>query len=107
MKWIKVRDGIHKFVSDSDPRPAVHLPKKKIGSVYIPFQPPWKKYERGMWNDDKVQSMSLTDKFIDEREHEMKTDPKAARWEKSRKARWEKDKPEWRKWAAKRGVFDQ
>lgn len=106
-KWVKIRDGKYKYVPDSDSRPSVTLPTKKLGPVYIPFKPSWGKYERDMWNDDKDKSMKASDRFIDEREHETKTDPKAARWEASRKERWAKDKPEWRKWATKRGVFNQ
>lgn len=104
MKWVQARDGKYKYVDDSDSRPSVNLPNKKMGSFYVPYLPPWKKYESGIWNDDAKKSISATDKFIDERDHEIKVDPKAARWEKSRKASWDKDKPAWRKWAKKRGI---
>ena len=106
MKWIKIRDGKYKLVSDNDPRPSVNLPDKKLGKIFIPFSPSWRQHESEMWNDDTKKSMKATDNFIDEREHEMKVDPRAARWEKSRKASWDKEKPAWRKWAMKRGVFD-
>jgi hypothetical protein len=104
-KWIKVRDGNYKYVEDTDSRPPVKLPNKKLGSIFIPFQPTWKQHEKDMWNDDTKKSMQATDRFIDEREHEMKTDPKAARWEKSRKAYWDKHKPAWRKWATREGII--
>lgn len=105
-KWVKIRDGLYKLVSDDDPRPSVQLPNKKMGAPFVPFTPSWKKHERDVWNDDTKRSMEATDKFVAEREHETKTDPRAARWEKSRKARWEKDKPAWVTWARKRGIRD-
>ena len=74
-------------------------------SFSISFSPSWKKYEKSIWHEDTKTSQESTDKFIEEREHEIKTDPKAARWEKSRKATWDKDKPAWRKWATKRGIL--
>lgn len=106
MKWVLVRDGSYKYVTDDDARPSVVLPNKPLGSIFIPYNPSWKKYESEMWNDDKKRSIPATDKFIDEREHETRTDPKAARWEKSRKERVAKDKPAWVKWAKQRGYYD-
>jgi len=103
-KWVQTRNGNYKYVVDTDLRPEVKLPDKKMGPVYVPYLPPWRQYEKDMWNDDTKKSIHATDRFIDEREHELKVDVKAARWEKSRKARWDKDKPAWRKWAKKRGI---
>lgn len=95
MKWVKIHNGSFKFVEDSDPRSSVYIPKKPFGIPYTPFNPSWKKYEKDMWNTDYKRSSKATDKFIAEREYEMRTDPKAARWEKSRKEGWAKDKPLW------------
>lgn len=97
MKWIKVNDGTFKFVSDDDPRPSVTLPNKKIGTIFQKFIPSWGKYEADMWNTDKNRSREAADKFDMERAHEIKTDPRAARWEAGRKAAWAKDKPLWAK----------
>jgi len=105
-KWVKVRDGKYKLVDDTDTRPVVRLPNKPLGIPFIPFSPSWKKYESEIWNDDSRRSMTATDKFLDEREHETQTDSRARRWESSRKERVAKDKPAWRKWAQKRGYFD-
>lgn len=106
MKWVQVRDGSYKFVEDSDSRPAVKLSSKRLGVPFTPFQPSWKKHESEMWNDDKRKSIAATDRFIEEREHEVRIDPRAARWEASRKERVAKDKPAWRKWAQRRGYYD-
>jgi CDP-glycerol glycerophosphotransferase (TagB/SpsB family) len=92
MKWVKVRDGVHKLVEDSDERPAVKLPNKKIGIPFIPYSPSWRKYEEGMHSDNAKTSIESSEKFEKERDHTIKTDPQAARWEKSRKERWQKDK---------------
>jgi len=95
MKWVTLRDGLQRLVDNDDPRPAVKTKKKPMGIPFIPYSPTWKKYEKDMWNTDYKHSSEATDKFIAEREHETKTDPKAARWEQSRKAGWAKDKPLW------------
>lgn len=59
------------------------------------FTPSWKKHEQGMYdNDPKVQRES-SDKFHQERQHELETDPQARRWEESRKEAAAKEKPEW------------
>jgi len=105
MKWVLKHYGTYKLVEDSDPRPEVKLPNKGMGKIFTPYSPSWKKHEKNMWHEDTKTSQEATDKFIEEREHEIKTDPKAARWEKSRKATWEKDKPAWRKWATKKGII--
>jgi hypothetical protein len=42
--------------------------------------------------DSKVQGKA-TDMFNAERDHEMKTDPRAKKWEESRRERLAKDKP--------------
>ena len=72
-------------------------------NIFTPFAPSWRKYESGMWGEDNKTAQSQADKFLTEREHEIKTDPRAARWEKSRKERWAKDKPAWVKMKQKKG----
>ena len=104
MKWVKVRDGVHKLVEDSDERPAVKLPNKKIGVPFIPYSPSWRKYEAGMHSDDTKTSIESSEKFEKEREHEMKTDSTARAWEKSRKESWQKDKPYYVKKVEEAGI---
>jgi len=104
MKWIQVRHGVYKFVSDNDSRPQVAPSNKKLGIPYIPFSPSWKKYEKDIWNDSTKRSMKATDSFLGERDYQTKRDPQAARWEASRKERLAKDKPAWVKWATQRGI---
>lgn len=105
MKWVLKREGTYSLVEDSDPRPEVKLPNKRMGKVFTPYSPSWRKYEPDMWNTDTKRSRESADKFYLEREHALKTDPKAANWEKSRKESWAHDKPQWVKWAKKRGVL--
>ena len=104
MKWVLVRDGVNKFVEDSDERPAIKLPNKKFGIPFIPFTPPWKKYEEGMHSDNTKTSIESSEKFEQERDHTIKTDKLAARWEKSRKERWAKDKPYYVKKVEEAGI---
>lgn len=101
MKWILVRDGTYKYVEDTDPRPRVSLPSKGIAGFFTKFSPSWGKYEKDMWNTDVKHSREASDKFALEREHAMKSDARAARWEQGRKAAWAKDKPLWAKKVAK------
>jgi hypothetical protein len=97
MKWVKVTHGTYKYVEDSDDRPAVTLSKKPIDgrSISTPYIPPWGKYEEGMKHPDSKHQDIYADKFIAERDFQVRTDPKAKRWEASRKADWEKEKPNW------------
>jgi hypothetical protein len=77
----------------------------KTSSVFtIPYNPPWKKYEEGMKHPDSKKQGAFADKFYEVREHEMKTDPKAERWEKSRKEAWQKDKPYYVKKVEEAGI---
>lgn len=96
------RKGKHTWshVEWSEKKPRIRLTcdehqKPTSPSLSVPYSPPWKKHEKGMWNTDDKTSRESADKFHLEREHEVKTDPRAARWEKSRKASWAKDKPTW------------
>lgn len=93
MKWVSVRPGLSRLVEDSDPRPAIKLPKKKLGIPFTPYVPPWKQFEEGMLNPNSKNQAEYGDKFTAAREHEMRNDPKARKWEESRKERLAKDKP--------------
>jgi hypothetical protein len=103
MKWVMIRDGIQRFVEDSDPRPAIKSTKKKLGSFFTPYSPPWKQWEAPMLHQDSKNQTSAGDKFHEVREHELRTDPKARKWEESRKERVAKDKPAWVKYMKQRG----
>lgn len=104
MKWIQTSINRYKLVDDEDPRPKVNLPDKK-GTPGILFTPSWRKYEQNYWTPDpeRPQDNKKTDAFLAERDHETKTDPKAKRWEESRKVEWAKNKPAWRKKMMKEG----
>lgn len=98
MKWVQVREGNYKYVEDEDERPAVRLKHKRMFPNFIlAYSPSWRRYETAMVHPDSKNQGEATDKFVAEREHEMKTDPKAKRWEEGRKAEWVKAKPAWRK----------
>lgn len=58
-----------------------------------PYQPDWKKHEAGLFHPDPKVQQEASDKFEAERDHALKTDPAARRWEKSRKESVAKDKP--------------
>jgi hypothetical protein len=77
---------------------------KTTKSFSIPFVPSWGKYEEGMHSDDKKFALDSSEKFEQEREHAMRTDPKAARWEKGRKEGWQKDKPYYAKKVQEAGI---
>lgn len=105
MKWVKVRDGLHRLVDDSDDRPAVKLPKKKLtGSFFVPFVPSWKKYEADMHSDNTKLAIEASEKFEIEREHAMKIDKRAKSWEEGRKQSWAKDKPYYVKKVEEAGI---
>jgi co-chaperonin GroES (HSP10) len=61
------------------------------------FTPSWKKYEKDIHNPDDAKAIKATDAFIEERAHEIKTDPQAKRWEEGRKKEIAKNKPLWKK----------
>lgn len=107
MKWIQDTPNRYKLVEDDDPRPEVQL-KDKNGMPFVKYTPSWKAYEQNYWTPDpeRKPNNKLTDKFLEEREHQIKNDPKARRWEKSRKESWAKDKPQWRKAMMKKGLFN-
>jgi len=96
MKWIEKSPGYYKLVEDDDPRPEVKL-KAKEGSPTIKYVPSWKKYETPMFSGDGHSQFDAAEKFTQEREKELRTDGKAARWEKSRRDWFAKQKNAWRK----------
>ena len=95
LKWVEIRSGRYTLVDQDDPRPEVNL-KTRIGPPNIAFTPSWKKYETPMFIGDPKKQAEAADKFNEEREHAIKTDVKAARWEKSRKEWFGKQKHNWR-----------
>jgi len=104
MKWITISPGHYRLVDDSDERPSVKL-RSKSGAPVIKYTPPWKVYEEGMKHQLSKDQVTPGDKFLAEREHQLKIDPVAKRWEDSRKASWDKDKPSWRREMMKKGVI--
>jgi len=91
MKWILSSPNQYKFVDDDDPRPAVKLKSKvKTGAPTIRFTPSWRQYEKN------INQPGAADKFEKEREFQLRTDPKSARWEKSRRDWFQKQKHDWR-----------
>jgi len=91
MKWILLSPGQYKLVEDNDPRPGVELKSRvHTGAPTIKFNPSWRKYEKS------VHLLDGADKFTKERDHEIKTNPKAARWEKSRRESLQRQKHDWR-----------
>ena len=106
-KWVEVEPNYYKFVEDSDPRPAVKLKSRKLGQTYVKFVPSWRKYEPNFHDLDpeKKEDLKSNDAFLAERDHATKTDPKARRWEESRKREWARNKPAWRKQMMREGLI--
>ena len=106
-KWVEIEPNYYKFVDDSDPRPPTKLKPRSIGSTYLKFSPSWRKYEQNFFNldPDKKEDFKRTDAFLDERDYETRTDPRARRWEDSRKKEWARNKPAWRKQMMKEGLI--
>lgn len=72
-------------------------PNCKTRDCYIstPVVPSWRRYEAEMRRGDPHDQLKAADKFTQEREHATKVDPKMAKWEKSRKEWFIKQKPKW------------
>lgn len=70
---------------------------KSLLMVYVKFSPSWKRYERQLREGTPQQQQEAAEKFTAERDHAMKTDPQARRWEESRKRYYAKQKPGWAK----------
>lgn len=58
------------------------------------YTPDWKKYEKDLYHPDPKVQQEATERFTAAREHALKTDPQARRWEESRKESAAKDKPQ-------------
>ena len=105
-KWVQDSPGCYKLVDRTDPRPAVKLPDRGLAqssNIHVKYTPDWKKYEEGMHKGTPDQQAEAADKFTAERDHQLKVDKSARRWEESRKESWAKDKPQWRKEMTRRG----
>lgn len=63
----------------------------------LKYTPDWKKYEAKMRSEDGEEALKAGEAFIQERETSVKNDPKARRYEESRREAWAKEKPEWKK----------
>lgn len=63
--------------------------------VATKFDPLWKKYEKGLRDENPDVSLKAGEAFALEREHQMKVDKKAKSWEESRKKALEEQKPDW------------
>lgn len=61
------------------------------------FNPSWKQHEKDIHSDDADVARAAADRFEMERNHEMRTDPQARRWEESRRKEVAKEKPIWKK----------
>lgn len=107
-KWIETSPGHYKLVDRDDPRPEKEPQGKSFGgSTYVKFSPSWRKYEGDIHNENASPDAQAeaADKFVAEREHQMKIDPRAASWEKSRKESLAREKPIWRREMLKRGII--
>lgn len=63
--------------------------------AHIKFNPEWAKFEEDMHSSDPQKAQEATEKFTAARDHAVRTDSQARRWEESRKEGWAKDKPQW------------
>lgn len=67
------------------------------GTINTPVVPSWRKYETQMKSGDPHDQLKAADKFTAERDLATKTDPKMAKWERSRRASLQKQKGSWLK----------
>ena len=68
----------------------------KLKAPTLKYTPSWKKHEQDIFSG-KENSDEKMDKFLAERDHAIKTDSKARKWEKGRKMQLAKNKPIWAK----------
>lgn len=59
------------------------------------YEPSWKQYEKQIHTAPPQEAEKALDAFLQERDKELKVNPKAREYEKSRRERLAKDKPEW------------
>ena len=67
-----------------------------VGTISTPVVPSWRRYEEQMRQGTPDQQLKAADNFNKERERATKADPKMAKWEKSRKDWFQKQKKGWR-----------
>jgi len=67
------------------------------GSFAMKHHQTWGRYETAMRTGNLEQQVEASEKFTQERDHALKTDPKSAKYEKDRRESLAKDKPAWRK----------
>lgn len=65
--------------------------------ISTPVVPSWRKYEKPMKTGDGHSQFEASEKFTYERDKEIKSSPKMARWEESRKKYLFKQKGQWLK----------
>jgi len=65
--------------------------------VNLAYKPEWAKYEKDITNPDPVIASRAAEAFEETRAFELKNNPEARKWEKSRKESFMKDKPEYTK----------
>ena len=92
MKWVQESPNKYRLVVDDDERKEVKL-KSRIheGAPKVKFIPSWRRYEKN------INEVGTADQFTKEREREINTNPEAARWEKSRREYYQKQKGAWLK----------
>lgn len=81
----------------------LHLARSKQGTSVMgvsffmatKFHPSWKSYEKQLHDSDPKKAEEASDKFYLDRKHELEVDPRARKWEESRKQSAAKEKPEW------------
>lgn len=95
MKWVKIRDGHYCLVEDDDKRAEVKLPSRGIRNFYIGYKPKWAETFDRLNPDpaamDAEGERKAMDVMLDEKEKELKSDKKAQRWERGRRASWAKN----------------
>lgn len=69
----------------------------ELNMVDLTYKPEWAKYEKDLTNPDPEKARIAAEAFDETRSQEIKNDPQAREWEKSRKESFLKDKPEWTK----------
>lgn len=100
-KWVADGSG-YKYVDASDPRPAVKLKDRltekslKEASLFIKYDPPWRKYEHKLHYGTAAEQKEAAEKFTEVRDREMATNPQARSWEKGRREWFQREKHAWR-----------
>jgi predicted nucleic acid-binding Zn-ribbon protein len=66
------------------------------GTIFTPIVPSWRKYESQMRSGDGHSQLDAAEKFTYERDVAVRQSSKMAKWEKSRRAWFQKQKHNWR-----------